>query len=306
MLMWSSAAFAFEDTGAFYREETDAISINQTCGDLCVTSPGYYQSYLFFRERNTRFYAPLFKAKVKKEKTKEDHIRSYRARSHVQGLSWGREHRISNALITKPVRWSRMARDVGFRVAERGKSLRSAFWAEIKKPVLFELRDRVLAPYRGKKLSFKEKVNAWFIDQTIDSGASSLGYDGYGGAAGTSNMDFGIKDYRLKYSPRLDPIKGRYGFRLKYKRYVKRTRPLYMVLGFNYCKSAAGIGNRICLYRHEVSGSIATANMTKRTNVSLYVSYQTDSPDEGAYEIDGEAYEHKRWVSGMRFTYAFY
>jgi len=46
--------------------------------------------------------------------------------------------------------------------------------------------------------------------------------------------------------------------------------------------------------------------MTKHLQWSVFLSYQTESLDEEAYQVDGESFDHKPWVGGVQLTYAFY
>ena len=224
-------SYAFDDTGAFYRNEAAPVAPGQSCGSLCLSSPNYYEGYLYQQERNRRF-VDIGRDKdkvIKKRKATALNYRQINNLDMVRGLGWGPDTDVSKFFSREAVRWSRVARDAGFQVAERDKSLHSALWREIRKPVLYNLRDRLRAPYRGKKLSLSEKIQVWLVEQTVDTGASTLNLDSSGVEQGLdSNTDFGISNTRLKFNPRLDPYKGRYGIRFKAKRFVKRSRPVQL------------------------------------------------------------------------------
>lgn len=301
--------FAYEDAGGFYREEISPITESTTCGSLCISSPNYYEGYLYQQERNNRLFAPeLIKARtVEEEEMDASNYKKFKGRDYIQGLGWAPGSEVSKMVTRRRVGFARVLRDAGYQVAEKNKSLSSAFWREIRKPVLYSIRDRITAPYKKKKLSLGEKTKLWFLEQTVDAGASSLDLDSFGGGGGRSfNTNFDIKDLILKFYPRVDPVKGRYGVRFKARKYVRKSRPLYFSLSANYCNSSTGFGNKVCRYQHELSTSFSFVNPSRRWAYSMYVSYQTDSLDSDAYIVDGESYEHKPWITGLSVTYAFY
>lgn len=301
--------FAYEDTGGFYRNEFFPIGETSTCGSLCIASPNYYQGYLYQQERNTRFFA-LEIIRVQKRREEEMNALNYKkfkSRDLVQGLGLGAGTEMSKVVVKRRIRISRALRDMGFQVEENGKSLSSAFWREIRKPVLYGVRDRVTAPYRRKNLNFTGKTKVWFLEQTVDAGASSLDLDSFSGGDGQSfNTNFDIQNFILKFYPRVNPLKGRYGIRFKARKYVRKQMPLHFTLNGNYCNSSTGVGNKICQYQHELSTSFSFVNLTRRWAYSAYVSYQTGSLDVDAYIVGGEAYEHKPWIVGVSAIYAFY
>jgi len=87
---------------------------------------------------------------------------------------------------------------------------------------------------------------------------------------------------------------------------VRRSRPVQLTLNANYCNALAGFGDRLCAYEHEFSTSFAYKSSAKRWVYSAYVSYQTESLDEDFYIVEGQYFDHKPWLAGVTFTYAFY
>jgi hypothetical protein len=310
-MLWAFClkSFAYDDTGAFYRNEAAPVVPGQTCGSLCLSSPNYYEGYLYQQERNRRF-VDIGRDKDKVLKKRKATALNYREINNldlIRGLGWGPDTEVSQFFSRESVRWSRVARDAGFQVAERGKSLHSSLWSEIRKPVLYNIRDRLRAPYRGKKLKLSEKIQVWLVEQTVDTGASTLDLDSSGVEQGLdSNTDFGISNTRVKFNPRLDPYKGRYGIRFKAKRFVRRSRPVQLAFNANYCNALAGFGDRLCAYEYELSTSFAFVNPTRKWSCSTYVSYQTEALDQDVYIVDGQIFDHKPWLAGVTFTYAFY
>ncbi len=306
-LSFTLQAFSYEDIGGFYRDEFSPVLETATCGSLCISSPNYYEGYLYQQERNSRLFAPEIMKLKPTEEMNASNYKKFRNWDRIQGLGWGRNSKVSKFVLRRRISMARVLRDTGYQVAEKEKSLSSAFWREMRKPILYGLRDWITAPYKKRKLTLGEKTRIWFLEQTVDAGASTLDLDSFGGARNQSfNANFNIRDLIFKFYPRLDPVKGRYGVKFKARKYLVRSRPVYFGLGLNYCNSSAGFGNKICGYEHEVSTSFSFVNPSRKWAYSMYVSYQTNSLDEDAYVVDGEPYDHKPWVSGVRVTYAFY
>ncbi|MGH1467486.1 MAG: hypothetical protein ACRBBP_01210 [Bdellovibrionales bacterium] len=309
MLSFALRVFAYEDGGGFYRDEVYPVGESSTCGSLCISSPNYYEGYLYQQERNSRLFAPeVMMVKTRREEDMNAlNYKKFGPADLFRGLGWGPNTEVSRMVMKRRIRISRALRDMGFQVEENNKSLSSAFWREIRKPFLYGIRDRLTAPYKKKKLTLGEKTKVWFLEQTVDAGASSLDLDSFGGSDGQSfNTNFNIKNFILKFYPRVDPVKGRYGVRFKARKHISKHRPLHFGLSANYCNSSTGFGNKVCRYQHELSTSFSFINPTKRWACSAYLSYQTDSLDPDAYVVDGESYEHKPWITGVSVTYAFY
>jgi hypothetical protein len=134
-----------------------------------------------------------------------------------------------------------------------------------------------------------------------------LNLDSFGGVQGRgSNVDFDIKNLIVKFNPRLDPFKGKYGVRFKAQRYNRKNRPVFLGLNANYCNSDTGFGSRLCTFEYELSTNVSFVNPSRRWASSAYISYQTESLDEDAYLIDGQLFDHQPWVGGITVTYSFY
>lgn len=306
----SFVSYAYEDTGGFYRQENFQANQGQTCGSLCISNPNYFEGYIYQQERNARLLGPgSVDITQRREQEKLNALNYKKSRGHdrIQGLGWGPDSKVNKFFTRQSVRWSRVARDAGFQVAENDRSLGSALWREVRKPVLYSLRDRLTRPYKSKKLKLSEKVQVWFLEQAVDTGASTLDLDSFGGADGpNSNVDFDISDLIVKYSPRLDPFKGRYGIRFKARKHSRKNRPVSIGLNGNYCNSEAGFGDRLCAYEYELSTNVSFVNPSKRWSCAAYVSYRTESLDEDAYLFDGQIFDHKPWLGGVTVTYSFY
>ncbi len=301
--------FAYEDSGGFYRDEVYPLGERSTCGGLCISSPNYYEGYLYQRERNSRLFAPeiVSIATPQEDEVNALNYRNFKSKDLLQGLGWGPDTKVSRLVVKRRVRIARALRDIGFQVVENNKSLSSAFWREIRKPILYGLRDRITEPYKKTKLNLNQKAKIWLLEQTVDAGASSLDLDSFGGSDGKLlNTDFDIQDFILKFYPRVDPIVGRYGVRFKMRKYIIKHRALHFGLSMNYCDSSTGFGDKICKYQHELSTSFSFVSLGGKWVSSAYVSYQTSSKDEGAYIIDGEFYGHTPWFTGVSATYQFY
>ncbi len=306
LLSFAFQTFAYEDGGGFYRDDAYSIGERSTCGSLCILSPNYYEGYLYQQERNSRLFAPEI---IITSTQQEDKINAlnYKSKDLLQGLGWGPDTNVSKLVVKRRIRIARALRDMGFQIAENNKSLKSAFWREIRKPILYSLRDRITEPYKKKKLSLNEKTKIWFLEQTVDAGASSLNLDSFGGSDGQAlNTDFNIQNLIFKFYPRVDPIVGRYGMRFKVRKYVIKHRKLHFSLSANYCNSSTGFGDKICKYQHELSTSFSFISPTRKWVGLAYVSYQTSSQDENAYFVDGKSYQHTPWLTGVSATYQFY
>ena len=303
LLLLSFDAGALESNASVFRDFSDQGSIqNNSCGSLCVLDQNYVDRLRLEQTFSQRGY---FNSAINRQTS----IQSYQSSGQDpwMSLSFNANSSVTQAVLERQIRWSMMARDVGISVAEQGRSLTSAMWREIRRPLLHELRDWVLTPYRGKKLSTEKKIEAWVIEQSVDSGAGVLELEANSpGGFSPTNMDFGISDYTLKYRPRVDPLRGRYGLRVRYKKYLTDSKPFFTELGFHYCNPSLGAGRGRCGYQHELSGRISMMTMTRHLRWSAFISYQTESLDEEAYVRQGETFDHKPWVGGVQLTYAFF
>ena len=303
LLLISFGAQAIESDATFYRDFPESSqSLSKTCGSLCVLDQNYIDRIRFEQTlaQRGRFYSAIIRT------TSLKYVQTYNFDVGMS-LSFNAKSSVTQAVLERQIRWSRMARDMGIGITEQGRSLTSVVWREIRRPILHEIRDWVLLPYRGRKLTRKRKVKAWLIEQSVDSGAGVLELETMleGGFAPT-NMDFGISDYTLKYRPRVDPLRGRYGFKVRYKKHLIVSRPFFTDLSFHYCNSDMGFGQGRCGYLHELSGRLSMMTMTRHLRWSVFVSYQTESLDEELYQRQGKVFDHKPWVGGLQLTYVLY
>lgn len=296
-------ANALESNASLFQTERPSAYSN-SCGDFCKVNQNYYDQYQFSQNRAQRGFDPVAVTKP--------HAASHRQHDLVNrgfmSLSFDSESALSRSVVEREIRWSLMARDVGIQVSEFDTKLSSAVWREIRRPLLFELRDRLLSPYRGKKLAIKEKLQAWFLEQTVESGAGTIGLNAsQSDGMEQSNLDFGVSDYRIKFRPKIDPLKGRYGIRLKYRKHLDNSRPLIGQLSAYYCNSSTGLREKsVCGYHHELSGRVSMSSLSRKFWYSMFISYQTQSLNEDAYVRNGEEYDYKPWLAGIQMTYAFY
>jgi len=218
LFLISLKAGALESNGATYRDfSADAQALSSSCGSLCILDQNYVDRIRLEQRLSQRGH---YSSAISRPSLVQRHYGSNQKTPRMS-LSFRSGSVVSQAVVERQIRWSIMARDVGIGVAEEGRSLTSSIWREVRRPLLHELRHWVLEPYRGKKLSTEEKIQAWLIEQSVDSSAGALNLEAttVGGFSPT-NMDFGISDYTLKYRPRVDPLRGRYGLRVRYKKYL--------------------------------------------------------------------------------------
>lgn len=306
-LFWSvlflcSFSSGFEPVdGELYRDDSPIQGQFSGCGQFCQASPEYYQSYVRQRDIQARNFKPANYSQDSEYVSQRGEVGEG---DMMQALNWTPFSRVGNIIARKSLRWSRAALRMGIEIQERDKSFGSAFLREIRRPVLYEIRDALTGKYKKKKTTFEEKLKSWVLEQTIDTGASSIGLESYDATdTGINRADFDIKGYKLKYYPRVDPSRGRYGVRLKMKKYWKKRRPFNIRASYNYCESAWGFGGRTCGYLHELNAGFSVGGRSSRLTYGAYVSYQTKSLDEEAYIVDGEAFDHKPWVGGIEVTY---
>lgn len=295
---------ALESNSSLYQSDRPSVYSTSSCGDFCKTNQNYYDQFQFSQVRAQRGFDPVA---VTKPFSQANRNRQSFNQSFMV-LSFDSESALSRFVIERQIRWSMMARDIGIQVSEFDTTLSSAIWREIRRPLLFELRDRLLSPYRGKKLAIKEKLQAWLLEQTVESGAGTLGLNAsQSDGVEPNSLDFGVSDYRLKFRPKIDPLKGRYGIRLKYKKHLDSSRPLVAQLSAYYCNSSTGFRKEsVCGYHHELSGRVSMSSLSRKFWYSMFVSYQTESLNDRAYINNGQAYDYKPWLAGVQMTYAFY
>ena len=303
LFMMSDYAQALESNRSMYRDfSNQSVSLSESCGSLCIIDQNYVERIRLEEAFASRGFSQAVITRPSSiQSFNGDYIGPY------MSLSFKTNSMISKAVLERQIRWANMARDVGIGVSERGRSFQSALWREVRRPLLNEARDWALAPYRSKKLTREEKLEAWLIEQSVDSGAGVLDLEATSpGGFSPTNMDFGISDYTLKYRPRVDPMRGRYGVRVRYKKYLSASRPFFADFGFHYCNPSMGLGRSRCAYLHELSGRVSMMSMTRHVQMSLFMSYQTETLDQEALRWRGEIRDHKPWLGGLQLTYAFY
>ncbi len=101
---------------------------------------------------------------------------------------------------------------IGVGIQDENRSFTSAFWGEIRKPLLYDLRNKIITPLRR---NYKDrKVSVWAVEQTLDIGASAIGLDSYGYTSDVFDSDEIIdrkSSVNTKFRPKSDPYQGRVG-----------------------------------------------------------------------------------------------
>lgn len=193
---------------------------------------------------------------------------------------------------------------IGILIQDQDKSGASAVWREIRKPLLYTLRNKLTDSLKKKKGS----VSAWALEQGIDIGASAAGMDSNGRTVEVIDSDE-ITDrspYVTSFSPKIDPWKGRYGFRMKAKVFRGLRDPHVLQFSYYYCESSWGVGDRICAYLHQYQMAWGYRYRARGRDVSFHISvyYEGKSLNPEAYVIDNEPYEFKPWGFRTRFRMA--
>jgi hypothetical protein len=203
--------------------------------------------------------------------------------------------RLGRNLYHQNTKYSSSAFRIGVAIQDQDKSFTSAFWGEIRKPILYDLRNKIVSSYKKRQ---KNKVGAWAVEQTLDIGASALGLDSYGYISDVLDSD-DIIDRRssivTKFKPRLDPYKGRYGAALQSKFYRGARDPFYFELSYFYCNNEYGVGDRICSYLHQVQTTFGYKIRANQRDISIQLSvyWEAKSLDPEAYVVDDEPYDFK-------------
>jgi len=295
-----SKSWAFDSIGSGYIDFNESFQTStETCGDLCLQDQNYVDRFELERELSNRFinvpsFINLSSSDMNLYKNKE------------MALSFKANSNFSKRVLKRKIRWARTARNIGYGVSERGRDLLQSSWRELRRPLLNEVKDLVLSPYKRKKLSKSEKLEAWLIEQSVDSGASALELEAVGSSIDFSTFDFGINNYSLKYRPRVDPLKGRYGMRVRLKQYLTNSKVFFTNLSYNYCNSGLGFRDRRCGYLHSLSSQFSMTSLKRNLRWSLYLSYRTESLNKSIYVEDGLSIDHRPWRAGLQFSYAFY
>lgn len=206
--------------------------------------------------------------------------------------------RFGRSLQRQNTRYISSAFRIGVRIQDQDTSAFSAFWREIRKPILYDLRNRIVYNYKQKRR--KNKLRAWALEQTIDIGASAFGLESYGYISDVLDSDDIIErrsSVVTKFKPRLDPYKGRYGGALQSKFYRGMKDPFYFEVSYFYCNTQWGVGDRICSYLHQARTTYGYKYHTSRRNISFQLSiyWEGRSLDPEAYIIGSEPFDFKPW-----------
>lgn len=209
-------------------------------------------------------------------------------------------------LYRQNTRYSASAFRIGVGIQDNNRSFASAFWSEIRKPLLYDIRNRIVANY---KLRRKNKVSAWAVEQTIDIGASALGLDSYGYISDVLDSDDIIETRSpvvTRFKPRLDPYKGRYGAALQSKFYQGARDPFYFEVSYFYCNNNWGVGDRTCSYLHQVQTTYGYRLRANQRNISVQLSvyWEAKSLDPEAYFVDNEPFQFRPWGFQSRISIA--
>lgn len=193
---------------------------------------------------------------------------------------------------------------IGILIQDHDKSGASAVWREVRKPLLYSVRNKLTDALKERK----GNLSAWALEQGLDIGASMAGLDSNGRAAEVLDSDE-ITDkspYKTSFSPKLDPWKGRYGFRMKAQIFRGLRDPHVLQFSYYYCESGWGLGDRVCAYLHQyqVAWGYRYRAAGKDLSVHLSVYYESESLNPDAYIIDGDPYEFKPWGFRTQFRMA--
>lgn len=254
------------------------------CGSACIGSPEI-QAYLDndYQVQQRGFYIEQEGADILRPKIPWAHSRTKWLRKFGRNL-YRRKDAYSNSAFR-----------IGILIEEEDKSAHSAVWREIRKPLLYSLRNQIIEPLRKKRGNIK----AWFIEQSIDVGASAAGLDSNGRVVEVVDSDELNEKTSLKvsFSPKLDPWKGRYGFRVKSQAFRGLRDPLVLQFSYYYCESTWGVGDRICAYLHQYQVAMGYRYRVSLRDVSFHLAvyYESESLNPEAYIVDDEPYEFKPW-----------
>lgn len=272
---------------------------NKDCGNFCTNNRIYYEQFVFEQTYGNRMYRPSQDEELLPRLLKDKQNGQYqKLRFSQQELYQDYSQPFFSLDLTTNQRYSRIARDIGIKVSERGRSFGSAAWSEIRRPLLFEIKNSLLSTKSRRSLSLSRKVELWLISETIDSGARSLGLEENSGLPYQNRLDFKLSSYKLKFYPRVDILKGRYGVRLKFKKYLQGRRPLFTTLALMYCNVKTGFAARSCSYGHQISGSLSSRSLSRRLIYRAFASFRRNS------RLPNGIVAHD-WLAGLNFIYKF-
>ncbi len=204
-------------------------------------------------------------------------------------------------------RYTASAFRIGVSIQDEDRSFQSAFWGEIRKPLLYDLRNKIITPLRQR---FKEKkLSVWAVEQTLDIGASAIGLDSYGYTSDVFDSDQIIdrrSSVNTKFRPKFDPYKGRYGVQLQSKFYQGYRDPFYFEVSYFYCNNNWGLGDRVCSYLHQVQTAYGYRFRANKTDISVQLSvyWEVKSLDPEAYFVNEEPYDFRPWGFQSRISIA--
>lgn len=203
-------------------------------------------------------------------------------------------------------RYIASAFNIGVGIQDQDRSAFSAIWREIRKPLLYDIRNRIVDDYKQRR---KDKLKVWALEQTLDIGASAFGLDSYGYVSDVLDSDDIIErrsSVVTKFKPRLDPYKGRYGAALQSKFYQGARDPFYFEVSYFYCNNDWGVGDRTCAYLHQARTTYGYRLRANQRNISFQLSIQWEakSLDPRAYIVGNEAFDFKPWGFQTRILIA--
>lgn len=263
------------------------------CGRACIGSPEI-QAYLYtdYQIQQRGIYieqdgADLLRAQIPWSTSRYKHLR-----------------KLGRSLYRNNSAYSVAAFRIGILIQEEDKSAHSAIWREIRKPLLYSLRNQITSSLKKRK----GNLSAWALEQGLDIGASMAGLDSNGRALEVIDSDE-ITDkspFKTSFSPKLDPWKGRYGFRAKAQIFRGLRDPHVLQFSYYYCESGWGLGDRVCAYLHQYQVGWGYRYRITGRDVSFHISvyYESKSLNPDAYIIDGEPYEFKPWGFQTRLRMA--
>lgn len=271
------------------------------CGSACIGAPeiktiidsGYEieRSGLYVEQGNINYDNQVLRAPWSESRTK-----------------WLRK--FGRSLHRNNKRYSASAFRIGVGIQDRGRSATSAIWLEIRKPILYDIRNRIVDSYKlRQREKNKGKLKVWAVEQSIDIGASALGLDSSGYNSEILDSDQFIhrkSSVVTSFKPRLDPYKGRYGAKLQAKFYRGARDPFFFEASYFYCNSDWGIGDRICSYLHQVQTTYGYRYRAHLRDISfqLTVFWEGKSLNPDAYVVDGEPYDFSPWGFQSRISIA--
>lgn len=266
------------------------------CGSACIGAPEI-QTII-----DTGFEIEKRGLYVEQQDVPDDIIETPWAQSRTKWL-----RRFGRNLYYQNRRYTASAFRIGVGIQDQDRSFHSAFWSEIRKPLLYDLRNRIITPLRQNYKN--RKLSVWAIEQTLDIGASAIGLDSYGYTSDVFDSDEIIdrkSSVNTKFRPKIDPYKGRYGVQLQSKFYQGDRDPFYFEVSYFYCNNNWGVGDRICSYLHQIQTAYGYRFRANKTDISVQLSvyWEVESLDPEAYIVNEEPYDFKPWGFQSRISIA--